>query len=239
MSNNFSGFVKKSIITVLSRLIGLFLLVIIVTIIAFETSPFLVIVGFFVAIGIVFYVLEDKKRKKIVKYKLGLDVDNNIYIPLVLNNDYLKKVFGEFNNPIELSGDYKNLVSFVQYMIDNNQIIFIEKKYKLDNMVNTINNLMKNQKINYSIDKNDIINNDDEIIKLRRKDNIINDLHDLSMIRSILEKNHLELIRFYDLKDDFSKFARIEGYLLAVVPISKVETLKKYQVELVNNSNYR
>ena len=80
---------------------------------------------------------------------------------------------------------------------------------------------------------------DDEIISLRRKDNIINDLHDLAIIRSILESNHLELITFFAPNDGFSKLARIDGYVLTVVPINKLETLKKYQIELANKLNYR
>ena len=239
MNNRFLDFVKKSKVSVLSKLIGLFLLVVIVVLIAYATMPIIVIPCSLILVRIVFYITADKERKQVVKYRLGVDVDNNIYIPLVLDNDYLKKVSSEFNNAIEIPNNFDSLVSYVQYMIDNNQMIFVEKKFKLDDAVNLINILMKNQNINYSIDKNDITKNDDEIIKLRRKDNIINDFHDLAIIRAILESNQLELIRFYAPNDGFSKMARIDGYVLAIVPISKVETLKKYQIELANKLNYR
>lgn len=239
MNNKFSDFVKKSKISVLSKLIGFFLLVVIVVLIAYATIPIIVVPCSLVLIGIIFYITTDKERKQAIKYRLDVDIDNNVYIPLVLDNDYLKKVSSEFNNAIEIPNSFDNLVSYVQCMIDNNQMIFVEKKFKLDDIVNLINNLMKYQNINYSIDKNDITKNDDEIIKLRRKDNIINDFHDLAVIRAILESNQLELIRFYAPNDGFSKMARIDGYVLTVVPITKVETLKKYQIELANKLNYR
>lgn len=239
MNNKFSDFVKKSKITTLSKLIGFFLAIIIVVLIAIVTKPIIVISCFFVLIGIIFYVTTDKERKQVVKYRLGVDVNNNIYIPLVLNNDYLKKLSSEFNNSIELPGNFDSLVSYVQYMIDNNQMIFVQKKFKLEDIVNLLNNLMQHQNINYSIDKNDIIKTDDEIISLRRKDDIINDFHDLAIIRSILESNQLELITFFAPNDGFSKLARIDGYVLTVIPINKLETLKKYQIELANNLNYR
>ena len=238
MNNKFSDFVKKSKVSALSKLIGFFLAVIIVVLIAFATIPILVIPCSLVLVGIVFYITTDKKRKQVVKYQLGVDVDNNIYIPLVLDNEYLKKISTELNNAKDLP-NFDSLVNYVQYMIDNNHMIFVEKKFKLDDIVNLINNLMENQNINCSIDKNDITQNDDEIIKLRRKDNIINDFHDLAIIRSILEKNQLELIRFFAPNDGFSKLARIDGYVLAVIPITKVETLKKYQIELANKLNYK
>lgn len=239
MNNRFSDFVKKSIISTLAKLIGFFLLVIIVVLIACTTIPFVVIPCFLILVGIIFYISDNKERKKISKYKLGTDIDNNIYIPLVLDVDYLKKVSSEFNNKIEIPNNFDNLVDYVQFMIDNNQIIFVEKNFKLDDIVSLLNNLMKNKNINYSIDKNDIIKTDDEIIKLRRKDSIINDFHDLAIIRSILESNKLELIRFFAPNDGFSKVARIDGYILGIVTINKVETLKKHQIELANKLNYR
>lgn len=239
MNNKFSSFVKKSNITTLSKLISFFLVVIIVSLIAYFTIPFLVAPCFLVLLCIVFYISTDKERKRTIKYNLGVDVNNNIYIPLVLDNNYLKKVSSEFNNSIEVPNNIDSLVSYVQYMIDNNQMIFIQKKFKLEDIVNLLNNLMQHQNINYSIDKNDIIKNDDEIISLRRKDNIINDLHDLAIIRSILESNQLELITFFAPNDGFSKLSRIDGYVLTVIPINKLETLKKYQIELANNLNYR
>ena len=239
MNNKFSDFVKKSKVSTLSKLIGFFLTVIIVVLIAFATIPILVIPCSLILVGIVFYITTDKERKQVVKYRLGVDVDNNLYIPLVLDNDYLKKISSEFNNSLEVPNNIDSLVSYVQYMIDNNQMIFVQKKFKLEDIINLLNNLMQHQNINYSIDKNDIIKTDDEIINLRRKDNIINDLHDLAIIRSILESNQLELIRFFASNDEFSKLARIDGYILAVVPINKVETLRKYQIELANKLNYR
>ena len=54
-----------------------------------------------------------------------------------------------------------------------------------------------------------------------------------------MESNHLELITFFAPNDGFSKLARIDGYVLTVVPINKLETLKKYQIELANKLNYR
>lgn len=239
MNNKFSDFVKKAKVSVLSKLIGFFLLVIIVVLIALATKLIIVIPCFFVLIGIVFYITTNKERKQVVKYRLGIDVNNNIYIPLVLDSDYLKKVSSEFNNSVEMSNNIDNLVSYVQYMIDNNQMIFVQKKFKLDDIVNLLNNLLQHQNINYTIDKNDIIKIDDEIVSLRRKDNIINDLHDLAIIRSILEKNQLELITFFAPNEGFSKLAKIDGYVLAVIPINKLETLKKYQIELANKLNNR
>ncbi len=244
MNNKFSDFVKRVKISVLLALIGFFLAfvilaVVIVVLIESVPIPILVIPCFLILFGIVFYITIEKQRKRVVKYRLGVDVDNNIYIPLVLDNDYLKKVSSVFNHSLEVPDNIDNLVSYVQYMIDNNQMIFVQKKFKLEDIINLLNSLMKHQNINYSIDKNDIIKTDDEIISLRRKDNIINDTHDLAIIRSILESNQLELINFFASNDGFSKFARIDGYILTVVPINKVETFRKYQIELANKLNYR
>ncbi len=237
MNNKFSDFEKKSKIVVLLKVIGFFLLPVIVLLIAYVTRAFVVIPCFLILVGIVFYITTDKEKKQAVKYELGIDADNNIYIPLVLDNDYLQKVSSVFDNVKEIPNSFDSLVGYVQYMIDNNRMIFVKEKFKLDDIVNLINNLMKHQNINYSIDKNDIIKNDNEIIKLRRKDNIINDFHDLTVIKAILESNQLELISFFALNDDFSKTAMINGYILAVVPINKVEILKKYQIELESKFN--
>ena len=112
MNNKFSDFVKKSKISTLSKLIGLFLLVIIVVLIAFVTKPIIVIPCFFVLVVIVFSITTNKERKQNIKYRLGIDIDNNIYIPLVLDSDYLNKVSSEFNNL------FANMVDKIKAMID-------------------------------------------------------------------------------------------------------------------------
>lgn len=93
--------------------------------------------------------------------------------------------------------------------------------------------------IKFKIDINDILNNDNEIIKSRRKDNINTDFYDLAQIRLILEKKQLELIRFFAPNDGFSKLARIEDYILSIIPLSKLEILKKLQIETSKNLNYK
>lgn len=238
MNNNFTSFVRKSKILALSKLLGSLLLITVLVLIGYATIPLLVFPSIFIFFGIVIYIFANKERKQIIKYKLGVDIDNNIYIPLVFDINYLKKLSNEIDNKKELACNIENLVSYVQYMIDTNQMIFVKKKFELDDVVSLINHLMKEQNINFVLNKNDIIKNDDEIIKLRREDKIINDIYDLAKIRSILEDYKLELLCFFAPNNGFSKLAIINGYILSVVPMSKVETFRKYQVDLSNKLNY-
>lgn len=239
MNNKFASFVKKSKTKVMLILSLGVLIIFLVTFLSIKLNPFIIVPCFFAIFIIIVSANTNKERKQMAKYNLGVDVDSNIYIPLVLDIEYLNKLSHELNDKIEISNGTNNLVNYVQYMIDNNQMIFVEKKFKLDTIVDLINNLMKAKNINLIIDKNDILKNDDEVLKLRRKDNITTDFHDLSCIRAILEANQLELIRFFAPYDGFSKLARIDGYVLSVVPLTKVDTLKKLQLELSNKLNYK
>jgi len=239
MNNKFSDFVKKTKIKVALRLIVFTILVVGISLILYKIKSVLLFICLLFVGVIISGILADKERKKVLKYKIGTDVDNNFYIPLVLDNDYLNNISSQFNTPIEVPGNINSLVNYVQYMIDNNQMIFVQKNFKLDDIIDSLNYLMQYQKFTYKLNKDDIIKNDDETIALRRKDNVSTDFHDLAMIRSILESNHLELACFYAPKDGFSKFARIDGYVLAVVSIEKVDQIKKYRVELANKLGYK
>ena len=237
MNNKFASFVKKSKTKVILKLSFLVLIIALVTFLIIKTNPFIIIPCFFALVIIVIFANTNKERKQMVKYNLGIDIDPNIYIPLVLDIDYLKKLSNELNDKMQISNDTNNLVDYVQYMIDNNQMIFIEKNFKLDTVVDLINNLMKVKNIDLIIDKDDILKNDDEVIKLRRKDKITTDFHDLACIRTILEANQLELVRFFAPYDGFSKLAGIDGYILSVVALPKVNTLKKTYLEFSNKLN--
>ena len=234
MNNKFSDYVKKTKIKVLMRLVLFILLVTIAVVIRYMTNNFLVIPGCLVLFGVVVYFMTDKERNQKLKYKLRGDEPNTVYIPLTLDNEYLKNISNGLNSNITLPNSFDNLVSYVQYMIDNNQMIFVTKKFKLDDIVNLLNNLMRSRNINYSLNVDDITANDNDIIKLRRKDNVMNDAEDLNMIRYLLEQNGLDLICFFALDGGFSKLVRVEGYILTIVPINKVSDLKKYQIKSMN-----
>ncbi len=236
MNNKFTNFVKKAKIKVISRLLGFFLLVCIVVLIGFLTNHYIVNSCFFLLFIIVISISTKKDRLRKEKYKLNMDVDSNIYIPLVLDNDYLNKISKEINNYINLP-QFDNLVNYVQYMIDNKHMVFLEKNFKLNEAINLINDLLMKQNYNCKININDILNNDNEIFKLRRKDKINCDYHDLALIRSLLEENNLELICFFSPNDGFSKLARIDGYILTIVSLENVDSLKKIQIELQNKLN--
>ena len=107
----------------------------------------------------------NNETKQIIKYNLGSDINSNIYIPLVYDMEYLNKVSKELNDKIEIPNNIDNLVNYVQYMIDNNQMIFVETRFKLNNIVNLINNILKAQNNNLQIDINDIL----RTLKAKRK----------------------------------------------------------------------
>lgn len=69
-------------------------------------------------------------------------IDSNIFVPLILNSEYLVKLSNELSNKIEIPSNIDNLVNYVQCMINNNQMIFVEKKFKLNTIVDLINNMM-------------------------------------------------------------------------------------------------
>ena len=238
MNNKFSRYVTRSIIITWSKVIGLFLAPIIAILLSLITKNPIFFLAYFILMFILIGFSTKKKEKQTNKYKLGKYPDNNIYVPLVLVNDYLKNVSSEFNNPVELPDNINSLVSYVQYMIDNNQMIFVTDKFKLDDIVNLLNNLMKHQNIDYSINKKDIIKNDDEIIKLRRKDNIETDFYDLAAIRSILESNQLKLITFYA-DDEFSKATIVHGYILAIVPSDRLTQIRKHWAALFKDVRHK
>ncbi len=233
MNNRFIDYVKKMEFIVSIRLLTLGILLLSVIIILILTrAPFFLkpfAVFFF---GILFLLFHYKKRKKEIKYDLDSVVNNNIYIPLVLDNEYLRKISCEFNNSVNLTYSFKNLADYVQFMIDNNQMIFLEEGFKLEDLIELINKLIHEQKFDLVIDKNDITKEDDDIIKLRRKDKVANDLRDLNIIKYILEDNQLELICFYSPFEEYSSIARIDGYVLGVFDLSKLETLKQYKYDL-------
>ena len=239
MNNRFSDFVRKSTIIVILRILAFLIIPSTVVIFGYITKRYLIIVGFLVIVCIVFAFMNNNNRKRALKYGLGNVVDSSIYIPLMFDKEYLKVISSELNYNTEIPSNINNLVSYVQYMIDNNKMIFVERKFKLDDIINLLNTLMQSNNINFTLSKDDIMAYDDEIVKLRRKDNIINDLHDLSIIRSILEKNQLEIISFFSPYGELSQTVRLQGYILAVVPINRVETLKKHQIDMAQKHNYR
>ena len=241
MNNKFDIFVKKTENKVKFRLLSIILLItfFIIIEVVFKIDSIIFVPIVIIIFTIIMIITTKKEKKTVVKYGMGMDVDSNIYIPLMLNTEYLTKLSNELSNKINIPSDFENLVNYVQYMINNNQMIFVEKKFKLNTIVDLVNNIMQLKDIKFKIDINEILNNDNEIIKSRRKDYINTDFYDLAQIRSILEKNQLELIRFFAPNDGFSKLARIDGYILSVIPLSKLETLKKLQIETSKTLNYK
>lgn len=241
MNNKFDIFVKKTENKVKLRLLYATLIIALLVIVKviFKIDSIIFVPIIVIVFTIIMIITTRKEKKTVVKYGMGMDVDSNIYVPLMLNSEYLAKLSNELSNKIEIPSNIDNLVNYVQCMINNNQMIFVEKKFKLNTIVDLINNMMQMNDIKFKIDINDILNNDNEIIKSRRKDNINTDFYDLAQIRSILEKNQLELIRFFAPNDGFSKLARIDGYILSIIPLSKLEILKKLQIETSKNLNYK
>ncbi len=229
MNNRFNLFIKKSKRKVMFRLLIILIIIVFITFIEIKLNSSIVTNLFYIIFATIIFTITKKKKKKSNKYNLDSDIDPNIYIPLVYNKEYLNQLSNEFNVKRKIPNNINNLVDYVQFMIDNNNMIFIEKNFDLNSIIYLINNLIKSQGYNIKININDILINDSELFKLRRKDNIQTDYHDLSYIRTILENNQLELIAFYAPNDGFSKLARIDGYILSIIPLSKVETLKELQ----------
>lgn len=234
MTNQFDAYVKNTKTKVAIRLLIAVLLIALVTVLCIFFNPILIIALFF-SIFIFFMLLyTNRENHREEKYHFKMDVNANIYYPILLDEEYLEKLTFELNKDVDYPKNINHIVKYVQYMIDNHCMIFIEKNFSLDELLSQLNQLMSNNHIVFKLKKSDITKRDTDIIKCRRGAQVQTDLNDLASIRSILEPNGLELVLFFAPYDGFSKFARIDGYILSIIPISKVDTLKKNQIALAN-----
>lgn len=227
MNNKYKQYVKNSERKVKLRLMFFLLLIFVFSMIeAVWAIDTLILVPIVVSVfTLVMYIVIKKNQKTTIKYKLESDIFTNIRYPLYANVEYLGRLTYELNSELKIPEHLNDLIDYIQFMIDNKQMIFIEPKFKINEAVNVLNEVLAQYNIKLNV--NDILQRDTEIIKERRKNNIETDYNDLAVIRSLLLQNNLELVSFYNNHGDISKFSRIEGYLLAVIPISKMDNIVK------------
>lgn len=235
MNNNFKKYIKSAEKKVdkSTLFIGLFAGIFA----ALNLSGFSLIIVFplmIIIIAVYFVITAKKENKKIIDYDLGMDIDNNIYIPLTYNDVYLKEIDFVLDND-DVLDKCKNLIDYIQIEIEEKNIVFLERDFDLKETIFLLNELLKHKKKNYKLKYDDIVKDDDEVIKKRRKDNVSTALYDLAKIRYYLERNGLELVNFYAPSTELSKKARIDGFLLTIVEIEKVEELYKLKYKNMIN----
>ena len=226
MNNDFKRYVKRSEKKVLFRLIlVLFFVVVLVFLYAFSGINDLLLTWIISAIFYVIFSATTRKEKKNQK-KYGIDVDRNSYVVLKNDRDFLKRFSDILEVDINLEEFNNSLVDYVQSLIDKNQIVFIEKNFKLKELVDSINNLLLYRRYNKLVSVYEILQYDNDLIKEKRQNSINNDFNDLAIVREILEESGIELITLVPENEGFSKIARIDGYLLTVVSRDKFLKLR-------------
>ena len=225
--NRFDKYVKSKIFFVARNSCLILLFMVLITVAVCFFNIFLVygvMIAFFITL---FSIMAKKNAKKEEKYSLGKDIDVNLYIPLYWDKEYLTELTEILKSNITIPNDINSLVDYVQFMINNNQMIFIDDKFKIENLTKLLNNLMDYRKLNCKINMEDITKNDTDVMSARRRDNIGTEINDLAAIRKLLEEQNLELVKFFAPKEGFSKIARIDGNILSVVQLSELEKMRK------------
>lgn len=226
MNKNFKRYVRHTEKKVLFRLILILLFVIVLVFLyAFSGINDTILTWCILAIFYVIFSITTKKEKKNQK-KYGVDVDRNSYVVLKNNRNFLEMFSHILEVDINLNDFNNSLVDYVQSLIDKNQVVFVEKNFKLREVVDSINSLLLYRRYNKLVSIYEILQYDNELIKDKRKNSINNDFNDLAVIGEILESSGLELVTLTPENEGFSKIARIDGYLLTVVSSDKFLELR-------------
>ena len=227
MSNKYRDYVKSSERKVILKLIGISLLILafVMVQVVWSIDNIIMVPIIIVAFVLIMYIATRKNKKAAIKYKLRSDIFTIVRYPLYDSRDYLSKLTYVLNNELKLPEQFNSLIDYIEFMIDNKQMIFLPPKFKINDAVNMLNEILA--QYNVKLDANDILQRDTEVIKERRKNNIQTECNDLSIIRVLLQKDNLELVSFYNNLGNISKLASIGGYLLAVIPISKMDDVIK------------
>ena len=226
MNKNFKRYVKSKETKVLFRLfLILFFIVLLVFLYTFSGINYTLLTWFILAIFYKIFSITTKKERKNQK-KYGVDVDCNNYVVLKNDKQFLEKFSVILETDVNFEGFNKLLVDYTQSLIDKNQVVFIEKNFKLNEVVDSINSLLLYRRYNRLLGIYEILQHDNELIKEKRKKFINNDLNDLAIIKEILQESGISLIVLVPENEGFSKIARIDGYLLTVVSSDKFLELR-------------
>lgn len=226
MNKNFKKHVKDTEKRMLLKTIFLILIFIgIVLLYVFSGIDYGVISFFLSCFFYVFFSITTKKERN-DKKKYGVDVDRNVYLYLKDDVNKLKSVCDVLEVDFDSFKYNGSLLDFVQMLIDRNQVIFLKKNFDLNEAINTINKLLMYRRCSILLNIYEVLERDNELIKEKRKTKVNNDLNDLATIGDILGKSGIRLVTIYSENDVFSKFARIDGYLLTVVFIDNEDKEK-------------
>lgn len=226
MNKNFKKHVKDTEKRMLLKTIFLILIFIgIVLLYVFSGIDYSVISFFLSCFFYVFFSITTKKERN-DKKKYGVDVDRNVYLYLKDDVNKLKSVCDVLEVDFDSFKYNGSLLDFVQMLIDRNQVIFLKKNFDLNEAINTINKLLMYRRCSILLNIYEVLERDNELIKEKRKTKVNNDLNDLATIGDILGKSGIRLVTIYSENDVFSKFARIDGYLLTVVFIDNEDKEK-------------
>lgn len=221
MKNTFKNHIRKTESKLIMKLLLIVLFILaLVLIYLFSGIPYALISFLISAIFYIIFTLMQKKEDKIME-KYGISINTNTYIGLKSNHEFLLKLCNILEVPFILPKTKKPLVEYIDYLINKNKMIFINKNFKLDNVITLINEFLKNNNYDLFININDILIKDTYLIREKREKNINNDLNDFSSINEILENNGYELIIFYARNEEFSKLARIDGYIITIATTNK------------------
>ena len=226
MNKNFKKHVKDTEKRMLLKTIFLILIFIgIVLLYVFSGIDYGVISFFLSCFFYVFFSITTKKERN-DKKKYGVDVDRNVYLYLKDDVSKLKSVCDVLEVDFDSFKYNGSLLDFVQMLIDRNQVIFLKKNFDLNEAINTINKLLMYRRCSIVLNIYEVLERDNELIKEKRKTKVNNDLNDLATIGDILGSSGIRLVTIYSENDVFSKFARIDGYLLTVVFIDNEDKEK-------------
>ena len=226
MNKNFKKHVKDTEKRMLLKTIFLILIFIgIVLLYVFSGIDYEVISFFLSCFFYVFFSITTKKKRN-DKKKYGVDIDRNVYLYLKDDVSKLKSVCDVLEVDFDSFKYNGSLLDFVQMLIDRNQVIFLKKNFDLNEAINIINKLLMHRRCSIFLNIYEVLERDNELIKEKRKVKVNNDLNDLATIGDILEKSGIRLVIIYSENDVFSKFARIDGYLLTVVFIDNEDKEK-------------
>lgn len=226
MNKNFKKHVKDTEKRMLLKTIFLILIFIgIVLLYVFSGIDYGAISFFLSCFFYVFFSITTKKERN-DKKKYGVDVDRNVYLYLKDDVNKLKSVCDVLEVDFDSFKYNGSLLDFVQMLIDRNQVIFLKKNFDLNEAINTINKLLMYRRCSILLNIYEVLERDNELIKEKRKTKVNNDLNDLATIGNILGKSGIRLVTIYSENDVFSKFARIDGYLLTVVFIDNEDKEK-------------
>ena len=148
MNKNFKRYVKRTEKKVLFRLmLILFFVIGMILLYAFSGINDTLLTWSILGIFYIIFSVTTRKEKRNQK-KYGVDLDKNSYVVLKNDRDFLRRFSDILEVDITLDNFNNSLVDYVQSLIDKNQVVFIEKNFKLKKVVDSINSLLLYRRYN-------------------------------------------------------------------------------------------